>query len=47
MLTRNFAAVDAALDALHEVSVPAELGADERPSCPHRCLRTRPTSSSA
>ncbi|MGZ8582459.1 MAG: pyruvate:ferredoxin (flavodoxin) oxidoreductase [Actinomycetota bacterium] len=32
VLTRNFAAVDAALDALHEVAVPAEVEADEGPS---------------
>jgi pyruvate-ferredoxin/flavodoxin oxidoreductase len=29
MLTRNFAAVDAALDALHEVAVPSEVGEGE------------------
>jgi pyruvate-ferredoxin/flavodoxin oxidoreductase len=37
VLTRNFAAVDAALNAMHEVTVPSDAGADDpsmRPSVP-------------
>jgi pyruvate-ferredoxin/flavodoxin oxidoreductase len=34
VLTRNFAAVDAALDALHEVKVPSEPNADAGPAMP-------------
>ncbi len=45
MLERNFAAVDAALAALHEVEVPAEAG--ERRHVRRAVPAERPTSSSA
>ena len=44
VLTRNFAAVDGALAAFHEVPIPAEVGEGRR--CSRSCPRRRRTSSS-